>query len=54
MTTNKNKPDLQQPDSKQDANKNAITQYGFSIAIGVIIITITVAAFYFGLFPNYK
>lgn len=54
MTANKNKPELQQGDSKQDKTKDAITQYGFSVAIGVIIITITVATFYFGLFPNYK
>ena len=50
MTANKNKPDLQQTDSKKDA----IAQYGFSVAIGVLLITITVATFYFGLFPNYK
>lgn len=54
MTSNKNKPAVQQQDSKQNSNQSAITQYGFSIAIGVIIITITVATFYFGLFPNYK
>lgn len=54
MTANKNKPEIQQTDNKKTSTQDAIAQYGFSVAIGVIIITITVAGFYFGLFPNYK
>jgi len=54
MTSNKNTPGVQQSDSKQNSTQSALTQYGFSVAIGVLVITITVAAFYFGLFPNYK
>jgi hypothetical protein len=53
MTSNKNKSDIPQGDSKSSSTQSALTQYGLSIAIGVILITITVAAFYFGLFPNY-
>ena len=54
MTSNKNKSDIQQGDSEPNSTRSALTQYGLSIAIGVILITITVAAFYYGIFPNYK
>ena len=53
MTSNKNSSDIQQRDSKPNSTPSALTQYGLSVAIGVILITITVAAFYFGIFPNY-
>jgi hypothetical protein len=54
MTSNKNEPNLSQTQSKPNSAQNASSQFGLSIAIGVLTIIIAVAAFYFGLFPNYK
>lgn len=54
MNSNNNEPTTKQGENKMNSAKSASLQFGISIAVGVLTIIIAVAAFYFGLFPNYS